>query len=139
MEHEHAVIELTLSQLFVKDKALHKRGHEGQVVATHNFTDIVSLRVVQERDKSIFVGAAVFGALAIAAKVWIPSALWGWIAFVPLLLIALVLCLGGTSSTAYLEITTKYGTTRYSLDDPQEDYDGFLLTLRKLMAEAKQR
>ena len=137
--HDSVIAQLPLSGFALKETVLEKHTPTGELAAVHNLAEITSLRVLEDRDKSIFVGASVCGVLAVAAKLWIPSVVWSWIAFVPLLLLALLLCFGGTATTKYLEITTRLGAIRYSLDDQQEDCDGFLLTLRKLMAQAKPR
>ena len=100
---ERTIIELPKSDLFVQDNALHKRGERGSIVASHDFADILSVRVIQERNKGAFIFAAVSAAVGIAAMIFISSGLWASLACIPLFLLALLGCIAGTTTTDHLE------------------------------------
>ncbi len=136
MNDTKPTIELPQSQLAVCDGTLQKRTSDGRVTASHRLADIGNIKVTTVVDPAALWAAVIFGAGGIASKIFLPSGVWNWTAFIILMLISLCAIIG--RKTSALRVEMKSGAIQYPLSDPQADTDGFLFTLKNLIAEAKQ-
>ena len=129
-------LELTRSRLVMEKGVIIKSGSKGQVIGSHQLSDIRKLSMSKAFDQTGFSMLVVGAVLTVVAKFFIPWVILSSIASVLFAIIAVVGLLG--LSKQMLDIETVHGIVRYDANDPSEDVQGFVVTVNNLLQDAQE-
>ena len=129
-------LSLPKTKLAYRDGLLIKTGKDDVVLASFTRKDITSIRT----EKSILYGAialpAIFIALAIVSRCYIPSGVLNWLAIIASFAIAaFTFCMIFTQKVV---IETKNGEVSYPVNDGFEEADGFALSIMSELGEGNE-
>lgn len=122
--------ELPKSGLLVRDEVLYKKSIEGTTVAEHQFSDISQIDTIKRFDFVSFILFVGCTALAVVLGLFIP---WTWLGLALAVVLGCfaLICLGLLRGP-WLRIKTGQGPVRYRIEDPPEEYEGFVVSLKTL-------
>lgn len=138
MTEKNRIIELPKSHLVVAEGHLLKQGDDGEaIIAMHPLEKISRVRIQGKFDESAVWGIIIFAVLAAAAKLLIPSATWGWVAAIPLGLVALIALIACRTTKLVVQLGNEAVT--YSVQDEAEDARGFEATVNSLLSDLRSK
>ncbi|HYG76182.1 MAG TPA: hypothetical protein VEK08_14350 [Planctomycetota bacterium] len=134
-EERNDRIELPKTFLSFCDGVLQKTDGDGKVVTKLNLCDISKITLTWRTDTTPVVVAFVSAALAYAAYVNLEQAVWKYSLTVLLALVALICA--AAANQAYLILESRGDQIEYNLNDSKEDCQGFVVTLKRAVEDAK--
>ncbi|MEM0915154.1 MAG: hypothetical protein AAGK09_11160 [Planctomycetota bacterium] len=130
-------LHLAQSRLKVQGSTLVRYDGQDRVIARHPFADIEDLQLSSRWQWAMLIIPALCVALAVLAKLFIPSEAWSWVAAVLLLFAAVFFVL--MIPVRILRVKTAAVVVKYDLQGLPEEVDGFGGSVISLWAHAVRR
>jgi len=129
MEESPVELNLEKSHLTLRDGVLVKHAAGGKIVARHVLADITKVQMIRKFETvNILISLAAFALAGVAyTSIEHSVARWG----VTILLGIIALIGAAIVQQFYLELECDKETVRYPMNDPEEDAQGFFISLKK--------
>jgi len=135
MEENKTTLVLETAHLYITDSHLEKRDYDGRIIARHSLPLIREIKIVRKINWFTIAFCLMFSALAYVTKTYMESVLWGSVAGIVLLFLAVFSLLFFWDYE--LALITEEGSARYELWN--ENNEGFAASLREIVAAKKKR
>jgi len=135
MEENKTTLVLETAHLYITDSHLEKRDYDGRIIARHSLPLIREIKIVRKINWFTIAFCLMFSALAYVTKAYMESVLWGSVAGIVLLFLAVFSLLFFWDYE--LALITEEGSARYELWN--ENNEGFAASLREIVAAKKKR
>ena len=136
MEEEEYTFCLPRTKLYVTDSEMIKRSRKGVTVSRYPLSRVSKVHATKRVDPFASGVVVVFAALAVIAKLYIPSAGWGWVACVVCAVIALIAL--AVIKSPLISVTLHDSEVRYSVNDDADECAGFAASVNALLAEQQE-